>query len=210
MKKLYIVGAGGFGRELLQWVKDINAVTPTWEIVGFLDENLNALDGVACDYPVVGKISTYVPTENEVLALAIGDPHTKEKLVNDLESRGATFTSVIHPTATLTAFSEYGEGLIMFPWSKLSVNSSVGKHVTIMSSGVGHDVRVGDYCTICSAVTLIRNVVIGNHCYIASNVAINADVHVGNDCYIGMGSMVIKDVADGMKTFCSPARTMPM
>lgn len=28
MKKILIVGAGGFGRELLQWIKDINAENP--------------------------------------------------------------------------------------------------------------------------------------------------------------------------------------
>ena len=58
MKKILIVGAGGFGRELLQWIKDINAEKPTWEIGGFLDDNLQALDGVEIDYPVVGNPRT--------------------------------------------------------------------------------------------------------------------------------------------------------
>ena len=49
MDKIYIVGAGGFGRELLQWIKDINSVKPTWEIGGFLDNRLDALEGIECD-----------------------------------------------------------------------------------------------------------------------------------------------------------------
>ena len=78
MKKLFIIGAGGFGRELLQWVKDINKVTPTWDIQGFVDDDLSALDDVECDYPIVGRLSDCQPTEDEFYALAVANPSTKE------------------------------------------------------------------------------------------------------------------------------------
>lgn len=209
MKKLFIIGAGGFGRELLQWIKDINEVKPTWDIQGFIDDDMNALEGVECDFSIVGSLSECQPKREEYYALAIANPAAKVKIVNEMGKRNMKFASIIHPTAILTQYSHYGEGLIMFPCAKLSVNSTVGNHVTIMSSGVGHDVKVGDYCTLCGNVTVIRNVVIGDRTYIASNVALNAGVHVGNDCYIGMGSIVLKDVPDNHKTFCNPARTLP-
>ena len=56
MKDIIILGANGFGREVLQWIKDINAVKPTWNIKGFLDDNLNALEGYPCDYRLLGTI----------------------------------------------------------------------------------------------------------------------------------------------------------
>ena len=40
LKKIIIIGAGGFGRELLQWIKDINNIQSTWEIAGFLGESV--------------------------------------------------------------------------------------------------------------------------------------------------------------------------
>ena len=40
MNNLIIVGAGGFGRELLQWAKDINKVEKKWIIKGFIDDTL--------------------------------------------------------------------------------------------------------------------------------------------------------------------------
>lgn len=209
MNKLFIIGAGGFGRELLQWVKDINAIKTTWDIRGFIDDDLDALDGVECDYGIVGRLSGCQPKEDEYYALAIADPGTKMKIVNTMSKRNMKFASIIHPTAILTQYSSFGDGLIMFPYAKLSVNSTVGKHVTIMSSGVGHDIKVGDYCTLCGNITVIRNVVIGDRTYIASNVVLNAGVHVGSDCYIGMGSMVMTNVPDKSKTFCNPARILP-
>ena len=43
MNKLIIVGAGGFGREVLQWALQSNDYGKKWEIAGFLDDNLNKL-----------------------------------------------------------------------------------------------------------------------------------------------------------------------
>lgn len=209
MVKILILGAGGYGRELLQWIKDINELKPTWKIAGFLDDNLNALDGIECDYPVLGRVSDWQPAENEVFALAIGNPRTKEKIVDLMKARGAVFANVIHPSATLTQFSKYGEGLVMFPQSKLSVNSSVGDFVTILSSGIGHDVEIGDYTTVSGACSILRNVKIGNRVFLAANVTISNDIVIGDDAYIGLGSNVMKDVAAGQKTFCNPARVIP-
>ena len=49
MKDLIIVGAGGFGRELLQWIKDINRIERKWNIAGFIDDNVEALKNYKCD-----------------------------------------------------------------------------------------------------------------------------------------------------------------
>ena len=38
MKDIAIFGVGGFGREVLALIKNINEVTPTWNIVGFFDD----------------------------------------------------------------------------------------------------------------------------------------------------------------------------
>ena len=47
MKDLYIIGAGGFGREVLWLVKRINAMNPTWNIKGFIDAmNIQFVVGV--------------------------------------------------------------------------------------------------------------------------------------------------------------------
>ena len=119
MDKIYIVGAGGFGRELLQWIRDINSVKPTWEIGGFLDNRLDALEGIECDYSVVGRNSDWIPREGEVFAMAIATPKDKELRVKELKEKGAYFPPIIHPTATVTPFSHYGEGLIMFPYAKI-------------------------------------------------------------------------------------------
>jgi hypothetical protein len=129
MKKIIIIGAGGYGREMLQWIRDINAHHETWKIAGFIDDNPDALRGVDCDFPVIGRVSDWQPREDEAFALALATPSVKEKVAGMLKARGAVFPPIIHPTAILTPFSRYGEGFVMFPYAKLSVNSSAGDFV---------------------------------------------------------------------------------
>ncbi len=209
MNKLYIVGAGGFGRELLWWIKDINKVKPTWIIAGFLDDNPQALNGYECDYQVVGSIKDWKPKEDEEFALAIGSPTLKQKIVENLKCKGANFATIIHPSAMLSEFAHYGEGFIMFPNSKLSANSTVGDFVTLLSSPIGHDTVIGDYSVISGNCNIVRNVVIGNCVFLAAGVCIAQDVHIGDGAYIGLGSVVLKDVNSYDTVFGNPARVIP-
>ncbi len=209
MNKIYIVGAGGFGRELLWWIKDINILKPTWEIAGFLDDNPHALDEYECDYTVVGSIKDWQPKEDEEFALALGSPALKRKIVDIMKAKGAKFASVIHPTAMISEFAHYGEGFIMFPYSKLSVNSTVGDFVTLLSSPIGHDTIIGDYSVISSNCNVVRNVVIGKDVFLAAGVCIAQDIHIGDGAFLGIGSVILKDVQPGASMFGNPARMMP-
>ena len=97
----------------------------------------------------------------------------------------------------------------MFPYAKLSVNSTVGDFVTILSAGVGHDVFVDDYTTISGNTSILRNVTLGKRVFVGAGVSVAQDVNVGDDAYLGIGSVVIKDVPANMKTFGNPARCIP-
>ena len=61
MKKLIIVGAGGFGREVYNWAMDVQKVNNEWKIGGFLDKNPRALekyDNYSCQLLAIRRIST--------------------------------------------------------------------------------------------------------------------------------------------------------
>jgi len=209
MKKIYILGAGGFGRELLQWIKDVNKANPTWEIGGFLDDNTHALDEYAHDVEIVGTIKDWQPKEDEVFALAFGSPELKRKIVKIIKEKGGKFATIIHPTAMLSEFAKVGEGLIMFPYSKISCNTEVGDFVTLLASPIGHDTMIGDYTVISGGCNVVRNVVIGKDVFLAAGVCIAQDIRIGDGAYLGLGSVVLKDVPDGATVFGNPARVMP-
>lgn len=207
MKDLYIVGAGGLGRELLNLVLDIHAILGTrWNIRGFLDDTEAPLKDKACNFSVVETIAGYMPKTNDVLALGIADPQAKSRLVPMLKQRGAVFESIIHPYAYLGRHNALGEGAVVFGGFSMSVNVHIGDFVTLLSSGLGHDVRIGDYSTISSHCNIMGNVTIGSEVFIGGNVCIAPHITVGNSAYICLGSVVMNNISHGSKVLGNPAR----
>ena len=59
MKRLIIIGAGSFGREILEYaIAIVEAGKNEWEIGGFLDDNLHALDEYDVKYPILGRLQS--------------------------------------------------------------------------------------------------------------------------------------------------------
>ena len=84
MKKLVIIGAGGFGREMLAWARQ--ADTP-FTVKGFLDDNLDVLSRFKKDVPILGRVEDYAPQPDEVFICAIGQVDAKRRCVEKILSR---------------------------------------------------------------------------------------------------------------------------
>ena len=98
MKNLIIIGAGGCGREVLQWAKDINEKEKRWNIKGFIDDDINALDGKICSVEVLSEIDGYEISAEDEFVCCIGNSAVREKIVEKMKADGARFTSIVHPT----------------------------------------------------------------------------------------------------------------
>lgn len=210
MKELIILGANGFGREVLQWAKDVNKVEPTWQIKGFLDDNLNALDGYKCDYEVLGTIKDWTPSENEEFVFAIASPKVKETLSKMLLAKGAHFATLVHPTSLIGEFCEIGQGLVVTPRAKISPNVKIGDFVTILGCGVGHDAEIDDYCTLCGYCGVNGHVKLGKRVFVGTSAVIAPSKKVGDDAYICMGSMVMTNIKAGIKVMGCPAKKLDL
>lgn len=206
MKDLIIVGAGGFGREVLQWTKHCNESGAKWNIKGFIDDNTQSLDPYECDYEIIDTIKSYVVNENEYFAIAIAIPNVKRKIIEILKEKGAKFASIIHPTAIIGEFCELGEGLIITPNAKVSPNVKIGNYVTLLGSGIGHDAVIGDYCTITGNCSVNGHVKLEEGVFIGSNSCIAPGKKVGAWATVGMGSMVILNVKPYTKVMGNPAK----
>lgn len=206
LKKLIVVGAGGMGREVLQWVKDINAQSPTWEVLGFIDDNASALDDKECDFKIIGGLSDYKAEDDVYLAIAIASPSAKEKIVGDLKSKGAKFATLIHPRARIGSFNKIGEGTILYPGASLSVNCEVGRFVTLLGSTVGHDAKICDWASIMGNCNINGGVVVGERAFLGCQTVTVPNRKIGSDAYVCAGSVVMTNVKSGIKVMGNPAR----
>lgn len=207
MKNLYIVGAGGCGREILAMILDTQAITmKPWNIKGFLDDTKSSFQGIECEYPIVGTIKDYKPDVNDVFLMGIADPQGKEKLATMLKARGAQFESFIHPYAALGRHNKIGEGAIIYGGFGMTVNVNIGAFATLQTCYLGHDVNIGDYSTISSMSNIMGYVDVGKRVFMGSNVAIVPRTIIEDDAYVCVGSVVIKNVKSGTKIMGNPAR----
>lgn len=171
-----IYGAGGFAREV------------AWLVEGLERERLEAV-GFVDDGPAVGQTLNRLPVRSweqfcaafpsARIAVAVGDPETREKLVAKCAARGYGFVTLVHPSAQMSGFNELGEGCIVCSGCILTVNIVVGRHVHInLDCTVGHDARIGDFSTL------------------APGIHVSGNVHIGKGVYIGTGANIINGTSE--------------
>jgi sugar O-acyltransferase (sialic acid O-acetyltransferase NeuD family) len=207
MKKLLIIGGGGFGREVLCWALDMEPHQDEWKIGGFLDDNPAALDGFGFSYPIVGAPANYVPSSDDVFICAIGAPAIKMRICNKFEKMGARFISLIHPTATVGRNNNIGYGCILCPHSCITTNVTLGNFVTLnLYSCVGHEAIVGEGTTLSAHCDVTGNTRLGKGIFLGSHAAVLPGASVGDHAVVGAGSVVLRKVKPGATVMGVPAR----
>jgi sugar O-acyltransferase (sialic acid O-acetyltransferase NeuD family) len=208
MKNLFIVGAGGFGREVYAWIKQHPEFNKSWTLAGFLDDNLEALKSFN-NFASVALLKNHQVLSSNVYVCALGLPLVKAKLLAPLIEQNADFISFIHPTAVIGERVKLGRGVIVCPGASISVDISIGDFSMIgPNTTIGHDGTIGAWCTLCAQCDVTGRVTIGDGVFLGSRVSIIPSKKVGNKSILGAGSVVISDVPDGVTVVGNPARIL--
>ena len=208
MKKLLIIGAGGFGREVHQYAKDVlEKTTVDWQIEGFLDDNLNALENYSYEHKVIGTISDHEVKDEYVYICAIGDPKTKLDIGRKFLEKGAQFINLIHPTAYVSESCKMGVGVILCLNAKATTDVTLGNFVAVnVNSFCSHDSIIGNGSTISSFCDITGFAKLGEGVFLGSGVTVCPSVTVGDYAKIGAGSVVLHDIDAGKLAFGTPAK----
>ena len=207
MDCVIIVGAGGFGREAYYLIQAINEIKAQYEIVGFLDDNPNALEGKKIDSPIIGRIDEWTPCGDEVYVMGIASPKIKEVIANTLISKGATFITLIHPAALVNRDAIIGTGCVISGRSSIGALAQIGNFVHVAGSMIGQDAEIGDFSTT-TGYANITNAKLGKRVFVGSHAVILNGRKVGDDAFICAGSIVFHNVKPGCKVFGNPAKRL--
>lgn len=197
MRDLFIVGAGGFGREAVWTVERINkaAQQPLWNVIGFSDDDPAKASGNFEGYPMLGsceKASQDYPGAS--VFIAIGDNKIREAIYRRL--RGHDFPAFIDPSAQVSPTTEFRHGTFIAPEAVVSVGTEIGKFVIINArAGVGHDSIVGDFSNICPGVSLSGHTQLGKGVFMGTNSCTAPGLKIGDEATIACGTPVLKNVA---------------
>lgn len=204
MQNVYIINAGGFGRNMAVVAKSDTAHGREWVVRGFLDSRSN-LPPVG-DLPVVGDPLTYRYQSPDIIVCALGNPALKRQYSTPLLEQGAYFMN-LRPDLHIADSASMGLGCIFERHVSIGADSRLGNFVTILSNAiVAYDVAVGSYSTISSFVFIGGGAQIGEEVLIHPHATILPNVKIGDGAIIGAGSVVIGNVPPGITVFGNPAK----
>lgn len=207
MKDIFIIGAGGVGKEVAYIIEEINKKNPTWNILGFIDDNYEINNSYINGYKVVGNIEYLKKNFNKVnVIIAIADYKIKRNIANQLEDK-FKFATLIHPSVNVHSTVKIGNGTIIYPGVIITTNIRIGDHVIISPKcGIGHDAIINDYASLLWNVNISGHNKIGIGCLIGSGATIIQNKIVGDFSTIGAGSVVIDDIKDSTVNVGVPTR----
>jgi sugar O-acyltransferase (sialic acid O-acetyltransferase NeuD family) len=215
MQDIVIVGAGGLGREVSEWVEDINDAKPTFRLLGFVDDDASRHGERCHDVLILGGIDWIAAQPREIGAeigviVGIGSPAAKRRVIERLRAAGvARFPPILHPQAVIGRFVEIGEGTIVCPGAILTTDIRIGRFVALnFDLTVGHDSRIDDYALLAPGVHVSGRVHIGEGCDLGAGATVVPSAEIGAWSIIGAGATVTGSLPANCTAVGTPARAI--
>lgn len=208
MKKLIIIGAGGMGRTLFSNALESVGYGEVFDIKGFIDDNLSALDSFPNYPPIIGTIMDYQPQKDDVFVSSIGG-ESRRSCMEEIIRRGGEFMELIHNTARIYTNAKLGKGNFIGAYSVIGNDVEIGDFNMIQSyTVIGHDAKIGNWNRIDTHVTCVGGVVIEDDVNIHTSAVISHKVRVESGAHIGALSFVIRKVKAGTTVMGNPAKIL--
>jgi len=207
-RPLLILGTGGKVYELLDIIEAINAITPTWKVVGFLDD-ARPPGSRHCDLGILGTLSDAYRFPQYTFVNAIGNEKNYAQLPEILGKTGLKperFATLVHPAAAVSARVSLGHGVTINHGVTISGGVTIGNHVTFCPGCiVGHDTTIEEYSILAPGATISGFVHLGRSCYIGAGAMIRQDIAIGDRALVGMGAVVVRAVHSDSVVVGNPA-----
>lgn len=209
MKDIAIFGVGGFGREVLALIHHINKRDLTYRVVGFFDDG-HELGEIVNGYPVLGKTSELNSWKKELaVAISIGNPVVKKKVVEKITNPLVSFPTLIHPNVDigLPAYVTIGKGCIICAGNMITTNVVIGDFVILnLGCTVGHDTIIKDYSAFMPSCNISGEVMIGEGVYCGTGAKIINQTTIGEYAIIGAGAVITKPIPSHCTAVGMPAK----
>lgn len=208
-----LVGAGGFGREVMPFARE-----SLLRSTGVADADL---DIVFVDDRLAGQVINGRRTlslaefektgERRLFNIAVADATIRRQLAARLRLC-AEPVSLVAPNVILGEGNTIGAGAILCPFTNVTSNTRIGEFFQCnIYSYVAHDCVVGDYVTFAPAVRCNGAVTIGDEAYLGTSAVLrqgtpDRPLTIGRGAIVGMGAVVTKSVPDGVTVMGNPAK----
>jgi len=209
MKDILIYGFGGFGHEVACLLQHINNESPTWNLIGYIDDGVEV--GTESPYgKVLGNIDTLNGWKKPVaVAIAVGSPKYLEELSNRITNANVEFPNLIAPNAFYfdKTSVKMGKGNIITFGCRMSCNITIGDfNILDGCISFGHNVEIGSYNMIFPEVRISGQTTIGNGNYFGARCFGAQCIKIGSNNRFGAGTYIFRKIKDGGFYMGNPAK----
>ena len=207
LPSLVIVGAGGFGREVAALVEAINDHTPSWSLLGFVDDDPALHDTSVLGYPVRGDVHWLADQTDLHFVLGIGDGETRRRVAKRLDSAAVSPATLVHPSASIHRTVTLEPGAIVCCGAAPTVDLKIGRHAVLdQHCTVGHDAVLDSFVSLRPGAHVSGSASLKSAVTIGAGAVVLQDVRVGARTTVGAGAVVVDDLPPDCTAVGVPAR----
>ncbi|EOS8271169.1 MULTISPECIES: acetyltransferase [Bacillus] len=195
MKDIVVIGSGGFSKQVIEIIEQLNLINPEYKLLGIVDDNKSLVGTEVLGYEVIGDTDYIKQLSKQqkihgVIAIADGEirEHISRKL-NDVQ-----WVNLIHPSAIVSNYTKLGEGNIICAGVVINPECKMGNHSHInIGSTLGHDVLMLNYVTVMPGSKISGNVNLKSKSMVGTGATIIQGLTIEENVVLGAGTVVTKN-----------------
>lgn len=197
--KIYIIGCGGFAKEVNFLLKTLK-----YEICGFIDKN--NLNKIFCNLPIIDEDDFLNNYKNENVCIGIGNPNIIKNIYH--KYKNFNFPNIIHPSVIFDEKNiRFGKGNILCAGVNITTDIIIGNlNIFNLNMTIGHDSIIGDFNVFNPSVNISGNCRIGNSNLFGVGSVVIEKKTIGDRNVLGANSTLITNILDDALFVGSPAK----
>jgi sugar O-acyltransferase (sialic acid O-acetyltransferase NeuD family) len=207
-EKLLIVGAGSVGKFIAY---NINQFSDSYEILGFLDDDVAKYNTLIAGFPVLGSVDALTQYSGKGIAIVwgIAFPSIKRNLFENYQHLSFKFPSFIAKKAWVSEAVTIGKGCIIYPGTSINFECTIDDFVVInMNCSLGHNCAIGSFSSLAPGVNFAGHSKVGKYVEIGIGASTIQNVEINDNAIVGGQAMVVAEFAEGDIVAGVPAKSI--
>ena len=199
MKRLALIGGGGFAKEVAEVAQLLG-----YHVVGCVDDASSILAPI----PHWGGLNALGSRQAEFdeVAMAIGAVdrrsfEIRHRILESFNQHDFTFANLVSPMATLAKGVTVSSGVFVAHGVVVSVDAQLGRHVILNSNAIiGHDAVIGDQSIVAPGAFIGGETQVGKRVLIGPGAQVMQGLSVGDETIVSVGSVVLRSLPNASTT----------